>query len=239
MKKFLVIPFLLFSISILAQENITYQQPPEEILELIDVERAPGVYIDDNKENMLLLYRDAYKSIKELSQQELRLAGLRIDPKTNIGSRTSYYNNIRIKNLNDKELLIKDVMGMPQNPRLANLSFSPDQKLVAMTNTTVDGVELWLLDIENAFMKKIAGAEINANMRSAINWFEDGENLLVKFIPADREDLINSGTAIPSGPTVSVNDGKKAQNRTYQDLLNKLLRSHIGIYHKLSGNMTI
>lgn len=219
MKKLILVPFLLFTLSILAQENITYQQPPEEILELVDVERAPGVYIDDNKEYMLLLYRDAYKSIEELSQEELRLAGLRIDPKTNIGSRTSYYNNIRIKNLKNKELIIKDVAEMPQNPRLANLSFSPDQKLMAMTNTTIDGVELWLLDIENATMKKLSGPIVNANMRSVLNWFEDGKNLLVKFVPHDRKELINTGTAIPTGPTVSVNDGKKAQNRTYQDLL--------------------
>jgi len=219
MKKFIFVPFLLFAISVLAQENITYQKPPAEILELVDVERAPGVYIDDNKEYMLLLYRDAYKSIEELSQQELRLAGLRIDPKTNIGSRTSYYNNIRIKNLKDKELVIKDVAGMPENPRLTNLSFSPNQKLLSLTNTTVDGVELWVLDIENASMRKISGPKINANMRSAINWFEDSKNLLVKFVSADRKELTDSKKAIPSGPTISVNDGKKAQNRTYQDLL--------------------
>ncbi len=219
MKKLIFLPFFLLVVNILAQENLTYKQPPAEILELVDVERAPGVYIDDNKEYMLLVYRDAYKSIEELSQQEMRLAGLRIDPKTNIGSRTTYYNNIRIKHLQDKEFVIKDVVGMPPNPRLANLSYSPDQKLMAMTNTTVDGVELWLLDIVDASMKKLSGPNINANMRSVINWFEDSKYLLVKFVPARRKELINTSNAIPTGPTVSVNDGKKAQNRTYQDLL--------------------
>ena len=149
----------------------------------------------------------------------MRLAGLRIDPKTNIGSRTSYYNNIRIKYLLDKDLLIKDVEGMPENPRLANLSFSPDQSLMAMTNTTTEGVELWILDIENASIKQVVGPIINANMRSVINWFEDSENILVKIVPSSRLGLIDSETAIPVGPTISTNDGKKAQNRTYQDLL--------------------
>jgi len=219
MKKFIFLPLVFLAFSLLSQENITYQQPPEEILKLVDVERAPGVYIDYEKEHMLLLYRDAYKSIEELSQEEMRLAGLRIDPKTNIGSRVNYYNNIRIKYLKSKDLIIKDVQGMPENPRLANLSFSPDQQLMAMTNTTTEGVELWLLDIKNATMKKLTGPAINANMRSAVNWFEDGEHLLVKMVPADRKPLIDAGAAIPVGPTISVNDGKKAQNRTYQDLL--------------------
>jgi hypothetical protein len=43
---------------------------------------------------MVFLYRDAFKTIAELSKEELRLGGLRIDPATNIGSRTRYYNHI-------------------------------------------------------------------------------------------------------------------------------------------------
>ena len=67
-----------------SQENIEYQKPPASILELVDVERAPLVSIDSKKEQMLFYYRDAFKSLSDLSQPELRLAGLRINPKTNI-----------------------------------------------------------------------------------------------------------------------------------------------------------
>ena len=56
-------------------------------------------------------------------------------------------------------------------------------------------------------------------MGSTINWFKDNQNLLVKMLPSDRKPLINTATAVPTGPTVSVSDGAKAQNRTYQDLL--------------------
>ena len=38
-------------------------------------------------------------------------------------------------------------------------------------------------------------------------------------MPANRGDLIDKGNAVPAGPVVSVNEGQKAQNRTYQDLL--------------------
>ena len=51
------------------------------------------------------------------------------------------------------------------------------------------------------------------------SWFKDSQSLLVKFLPGNKQALIDKETAIPEGPTVSVNDGKKAQNRTYQDLL--------------------
>ena len=93
MKNLLFILFLSV-LKLNAQESLNYQLPPDEILELVDVTLAPSVLIDDKKENMIFLYRDAYKNIDDLSREELRLAGLRIDPITNISSRKNYYNNI-------------------------------------------------------------------------------------------------------------------------------------------------
>ena len=200
-----------------AQENLTYQEPSKEILELVNAPLAPSVLMDDNYDMMILLYRNTFKTIQELSEDELRLAGLRINPKTSIGSRTNYYNNVKVKNLKEKEA--KEVMGLPENPRLANFSWSPDQKKIAMTNTTANGVEIWLLDIAGAKVTKLTDAIVNANMRDVINWFEDSNSILVKMISKDRKKLINTDIAVPSGPTISTNDGKKAQNRTYQDLL--------------------
>ena len=48
---------------------------------------------------MLLIYRDGYKSIADLSIKEMRLAGLRINPVTNIGSRVTYFNEVKIQGL--------------------------------------------------------------------------------------------------------------------------------------------
>ncbi|NNC70506.1 MAG: S9 family peptidase, partial [Flavobacteriaceae bacterium] len=200
-----------------SQENLTYQQPSKEILELVDAPLAPSVRMDDDYENMILLYRNAFKTIAELSEDELRLGGLRINPKTNIGSRTNYYNNIKVRKLSSKD--ISDVQGLPSDLRLANFSWSPDQKKIAMTNTTSNGVEVWVLNIEEAKATKIVGGKVNANMRDVLNWFEDSNHILVKMVSSDREALINTSLAVPSGPTISTNDGKKAQNRTYQDLL--------------------
>ena len=56
-------------------------------------------------------------------------------------------------------------------------------------------------------------------MGNPLNWFKDGSALLVNVIPIDRKDLINTDEAVPDGPTITVSDGEKAQNRTYQDLL--------------------
>ena len=209
--------FLLVSSAFYAQVDKNYQKPPKEILDLVEAPPAPSVIIDDKGENVVLLYRDSYKSIQELSETEMRLGGLRINPKTNIGSRTNYYNNIEVKKATDKES--KQVSGLPENPRLSNFSWSPNQKMIAFLHTGKEGVEAWVLDIGKSSAKKLTGATVNANMGDVINWFKDSSSLLVKMLPANRKELINTAEAVPTGPTISVSDGEKAQNRTYQDLL--------------------
>ncbi|MBT8262237.1 MAG: prolyl oligopeptidase family serine peptidase [Bacteroidia bacterium] len=213
----LLFAFLIATGTVFAQEKLTYQKPPKQILDLVDAPLAPSVLIDSKGENVILLYRDAYKSIAELSEPEMRLAGLRINPKTNIGSRTNYYNNIKVKKASDKST--KQVMGLPDKPRLSNFSISPNEKMVACLNTTSEGAEVWVVDIEKAMAKKLTGPQVNANLRDAINWFSDNNAMLVKMLPANRKGLINTAEAIPEGPTISTSDGQKAQNRTYQDLL--------------------
>ena len=219
MRKLVIIVFCLFNYFGFSQEHIDYQKPPEEILKLVDIQRAPWVLFNDDREFMVLIYRNQYKSIEELSKDELRLAGLRIDPGTNIGSRTTYYNSVQVKNLIKKDGKQVQVTGLPPHPSLSNFTWSPDQTKLAMTNTVKEGVELWVLDLATASVKKLTEAKINANLGDVINWFKDGNSLLVKMVSSNRKDLIDTKATVPSGPTISVNEGKKAQNRTYQDLL--------------------
>ncbi|MBC2839177.1 prolyl oligopeptidase family serine peptidase [Robiginitalea sp. SC105] len=213
---FAIIAFLcLFPVA--GQDQLEYQQPPEEILELVNAPLAPYVWLTDSGDYMVLLYRSAYKTIAELSQPELRLAGLRINPMTNTGSRTTFYNNLEIQV--PGETTARPVSGLPEEPRLSDFSLSPDQEKLAMTHTTDSGAELWVVDLGSAMARKLTGPDLNANLRDVINWFGDSQSLLVKSLPADRKALIDRSEKVPSGPTIATNDGKKAQNRTYQDLI--------------------
>ena len=214
-KTILLILSITFAFS---QENINYQVPSSEILDLVEYDRPPSVTYDSDKNFMLFLYRDNYKSIEDLSQQELRLAGLRINPKTNIGSRITYYNNIKIKNLKNKRSEIEDINGIPSNPKIANINWSPNQKNIAFTNTTSDGVKLWVLNLESRSLIKLSDLNLNSNIRDVINWLNDSE-ILIKVIPDTKRKLIDQSGIVPLGPTISSNDGENAQNRTYQDLL--------------------
>ncbi|WHF52189.1 prolyl oligopeptidase family serine peptidase [Chryseobacterium gotjawalense] len=217
MKKRLTAIALLFVVFASAQENITYQKPSAEIMQLADFERAPSVFMDSKREQMIFSYRDTYKSLDDLSQDEMKLAGLRVNPITNISSTMTYVNNLKTRKLKDKTE--SQVKGLPANARIAYLSFSPDEKKLAFTNTTKNAVELWILDLASNTAKKISNQPLNANLGNPYVWMSDSQNLLVKQIPTNRNALIDEKQNLPTGPTVSNSDGKVSQNRTYQDLL--------------------
>ena len=200
-----------------AQDALPYQTPPAEILQLADVQRPPSVVADSGKTRLVLFYRNAFKSLAELSDEELRLGGLRVNPRTNIASTATYFNNLQVQELAGGTA--RQVTGLPTVPRLANFVWSPDEKRLAFTHTTRTGVEAWVLELASARATRLTEARVNSNIGNPLTWFRDNQALLVRMLPVQRPALIDTSRQIPTGPTVSVSDGSKAQNRTYQDLL--------------------
>ena len=218
MKNIVITLFITASYLLNAQEELGYQVPKKELLDLIDVDLAPTVLRNTKNTVMVLLSRSTYKSIADLSRKELRIAGLRVDPKRFIGSRTTYYNKVELVDFEKGKTRLL-VAGLPNKPQLTNFIWSPDEKMIAMTHTSDSSVELWILDVTTRKVKKLSSQPINATMGNSINWFKSSKELLVKLIPKDIEDIIDQSVIVPTGPKVTENNGEKAQNRTYQDLI--------------------
>src|SRR5690606_129461 len=129
MQKLILFLFLPLSLWTFGQENLAFQKPSAEILALADYQRPPAIRVSPDKAWLLFMYRPTYKSLEELGQEEMRLAGLRINAKTNTSSTENYFENLRLKQFaDDQEFEIK---GLPINPLIANISFSPDAKKIA------------------------------------------------------------------------------------------------------------
>jgi len=201
----------------IAPDNLTFQTPPDCIMQLADYERAPSVSIDTKKEYMLLSYHSTYKSLEDLNQKEMSMGGLRINPITNIGSSVNYINNLKIRKVVETEPI--QVNGLSANPRIAFVTWSPDETKIAFTNTVGNGVELWVLDVATATATCLTQPVVNANLGNPLNWYRNSRELLVRLLPKVRPALIDPSKKLPNGPTVSVSNGSVSQNRTYPDLL--------------------
>lgn len=213
----LIVLFLISQVYTFAQVDLGYQVPDKAILDLVDAPLPPFVRVNSAGTKALLLYRRSFKTIEELSEKELRLAGLRINPKTNIGSRTRPYYDMKILDVASGEQM--DIGGLPDNAKIAYISWSPDESKIAFTQTSTDHVQLWILDVATSTSKKLTDLALNANLGQPMTWMKDGKSLIVKALADDLPPLIDKASTVPFGPTISENQGKKAQNRTYQDLL--------------------
>ncbi len=199
------------------QVDLTYQMPPKAIADLVDVPATPAVMLSPDATTLVLMGRPSLPSIAELAEEELRIAGLRINPATNGPSRSSSFNSLTLVPVAGGEE--RPVSGLPPEPRLENASWSPNGRFLACTNTTETGIELWVVDVMEARARRLTAPILNDALRgSPYEWFSDSRHLIAKVVPSNR-GATPQAPKVPKGPVVSVNDGKTAPARTYQDLL--------------------
>ncbi|MBC7746288.1 MAG: S9 family peptidase [Flavobacterium sp.] len=211
-----IISFLwpLFNVS--AQENLTYQKPPKSIIDIVEAPPTPSVFINSAGEWMLILQNPTLPSVKEVSQPELRLAGLRINPLNNGQSRRSYYTNILLKSIIKNEEY--SFSGFSSEMKISDITWSPDESKIAFSNSTADGIELWIGDIKTKIASKLSSQKINTTYANSFVWLPDGKGILAKFVDDTRKAVPESPQE-PTGPVIQENIGKAAPVRTYQDML--------------------
>jgi dipeptidyl aminopeptidase/acylaminoacyl peptidase len=216
-KVYLIIAsFILGSQFSLAQENLSYQKPPKEIEELVLAPSTPRVSIDGTGTKMLFLEMPEMPTLEELAADEVKIAGLRINPANNGPSRSTSYIGMKLrKSLTGKDI---DITGLPNNPRIENVSWSPDDKKVAFTNTKSTFIELWILDVETAQSSRISSRAVSNIFSGRPYEWLNNETIVFTAVPADK-DSKPEANKIPTGPVVQENLGKKAPSRTYQDLI--------------------
>lgn len=213
---FIILLYLVIPEEAYSQIVTEYKMPPKEIVDIVDTPPTPSVSMSPDGKWVLLMERPSMPSIAELSQPELRIAGHRINPKTNGPSRTYSLKNLKLKSISKGDEV--SIKGLPSDSQIGSVSWSPDSKNIAFTLTKNNGIELWYTGIEDFTAKKLTGPELNSAYYYSFDWVSDSKTLMCKFIPKDRGPAPDAPT-VPKGPIIQENIGKKAPARTYQDLL--------------------
>lgn len=212
---FYVLTLALLVPSFNLQAQTPYQKPPKAIMDVLDAPASPFVSVSPSHNRMLLMQSNRYPSIAELSEPMLRLAGLRINPKTNARHMAGRIVGLTLKAIPDgKETKIV----LPPNASLNPPLWSPDGEQFAVTNVTPSGVDLWIASAATGKLRKIPAVKINAAYGEAVQWMPDSKTLLVQTIPVGRGSA-PVASEVPIGPNVQENYGKAAPAVTYQDLL--------------------
>jgi dipeptidyl aminopeptidase/acylaminoacyl peptidase len=192
-----------------------YLLPPQAIVDIFDAPLPPATELSPTRDVVAVLEGATMPTIADLSRPVLRLAGRRINPRTNGPHRAQLFKTITLKSTLDTT---EKSVTVPTNAALTWVAFSPDGKRFAFSNTRDNGIELWVGDTETGQAKALTAAQLNAALGTPCEWVGDGASLLCSFVPPSR-GAVPAAPAVPPGPNVQENRGVKAPVRTYQDLL--------------------
>ena len=111
-----------------AQTNLKYQLPPKAIVDIVDARPTPGVKLSPPAagEGRLLLIEHfaGLPTIAELARPELRLAGLRFNPRTGGPSRGRFDTSLELQALPSGKPVA--IAGLPANAEIRFAEWSPD-----------------------------------------------------------------------------------------------------------------
>lgn len=195
-----------------------YQLPSTPLQAIVDAPRPPQLSLSPRRDLAAMLQLPALPGIAQVAQPELKLAGLRIHPRTRSQSRFAFGDKLWLLRIADGSEL--QIEGLPSPLSIAGMAWAPDQRHLAFNR--VDGRsganELWVVDIAARRARRVA-ERLNTVSGEGYAWMRDSRQLLVLLQP-QAQGAAPPADAVPTGPAVQQTAGGGATAlRTYQDLL--------------------
>jgi dipeptidyl aminopeptidase/acylaminoacyl peptidase len=215
----------LFFSSISANAISGYNQPPKEILDVMQAPSTPTPVMSPTLDQVMLVAMDDYPSIDRVAEPFLRLAGVRIEPKNH--SKHDTPGGYGIPTCARTLSLVKVADGSQKNIDISKVTcadqprWSADGKHFFFRNRTPTAVELWIGDAKTAKISKVSGVKLNPMFGSEVQWMPDQKQLLVKLVPKNLGPAPSTVEA-SIAPSIQESAGKSGISSTYEkrDTLN-------------------
>jgi len=214
-------------------ENETegYRRPPDDLAQFTERPATPNVTLSPDRTRLLFLHKPPpLPPVATLAMEEVKLAGLRIDPAQNSTSRMGHQTKISIGPMPTKEEEIgasEDFKGVPENALLNYVSWSPDGTKIAFTTRSSGEpgepdrgpLTLWIADAKTLECKVLLKDRGLNTVFDSYTWLNDN-TIVACCIPQNRPKEAPKRPQTPFGPRIQSNrGGNVAQARTYADLL--------------------
>jgi len=226
--------------------DLKYQKPPDVMVKMVDAPPTPvislGPATSAGPRMMLIEQSSSLPTIADLAEPELRLAGLRFNPKVEAPSRTRYFTSLKLEALpgagaSPKEIAIA---GLPAKLHVLYAKWSPDGNSIALVNSGAgadSALALWIVDVSTARASRLRCPPLNAVLTDPVEWLTENY-LVVLTVPSSRgPEPVRS--EIPTGPVIQENDGKATPAPTYEDLLKSPTDEQFFAYHATSQMLEV
>jgi len=199
-------------------DDVTYQRPVQAVANFVDAPPIPQTNLGPDRATLLLVTPQAFPSIAEVAEVELRLAGLRINPKNRATARRPFAQRLELLDVKARAAAPRPIRGLPDGARIADLRWSPDGTHVAFTVTLADAIRLWIADVHDATARQLTTPPLSGVVGAPCDWLPDGRSLVCRTVPGDAK-APPAAPSVPTGPIVQENTGEKKPATTNPDLL--------------------
>jgi dipeptidyl aminopeptidase/acylaminoacyl peptidase len=200
-------------------DEATYQRPVKAVASFVEAAPIPQPTLGPDRATLLLSTPFQFPSIAEVAEPELRLAGLRINPRNRAAARRSFVQRLELLDVRAKAATPRAVRGVPDGARMSSIQWSPDGRSLAFTVTDADAVRLWIADVRDAMARQVATVALSSvGTEPPCAWMPDSRALACRTAPRDAK-APPTAPAVPSGPVIQENAGEKKPAATNPDLL--------------------
>ena len=219
MKHFLLTALLFLAALSDAAAQGKYKTPPQELTDIYLAPPVPKAVFNAPATRAVVTVRESqFLPLAGMAaMDEYKVGGIRIDGRN--------FSDSRYKSLITGLYLISvpagvptQVAGLPDDPHLFEVRWSPSGRYFAFLNYTDHEVELYRVDAASEAPEAV---KINAHRVNAVFGgsyvFLDDERILYKSVPEGIGEI--PAGSLPQGPVFQRSDRKKGTYRTYQDLI--------------------
>jgi dipeptidyl aminopeptidase/acylaminoacyl peptidase len=222
--------------AVAAPENAGYKAAPGDLDKLISAPLTPHILPAPGKGHVAIVAQPyGVRTIAELAEPDLHLAGFRFNPETWARGRepwtVTYYRGLSLIDLASGKT--RPIAGLPTAGRVSSVAWSPDGATAAVSVAGYNGGKghgLWLIDAATARATQVEGIDVNSVLGAPCVWLSNSRVLACLAVPAGRGPTPTAG-ADAIVPAVESSEGKAAPGRTYEDLLKTPLDERLLSYH--------
>ena len=192
-----------------AERAAGYDKPPQYVLDVLHAPAPPRPMLSPTRTNVLLVSWVQYAPIAQVAEPYLRLAGVRVEPRTRRKHDTQGGYGVapcaQTLSVVDIATRRETSIALPSGGCADGFMWSPDGASFAFRNTSRDAVELWAGTREGA-THRVGSVRLNPMLGNSHQWLADNQTLLVKVVP-DSIGAPPFATEGAEGPRVQESTG--------------------------------
>ena len=168
----------------IAKATSGYLTPPKVIVDILDAPPPPTSLLSPARDVLAVYERRSMPSIAELAQPMLRLAGVRLNPRTNAPHRGIDIVGVALTSTRDGATR---KVTLPAGRKILPIGFSPDGARLAVGVIEESATALWLIDVASAQARAATGAaRLNWGFDTPCDWLDDSRGLVCRLEQAQR-----------------------------------------------------